>query len=584
MVASASFVAHILTCFLFIIPALAVVDFNQCLAEVQTGKWGTTGGTDNTGHPISNITQATAITYDLCVTACKPAQEPFNWNLFSQQFSAWLLPYLALVSQLPFGANNRLDNLLSVVLAVGSPTLAAYSLALTVLNGHYIAQRFAHLEYPNIRSAVQILSSLQQAPLQVVTDGSLLASLIVLHENDEWWSELSIWLNFVHTWSISAVASIIWVIIAYVFTVVDSFTTVTGVTTYSILNANGQAVGSIFLWLLPIVVGWLQISPKCDHERVHQAMHRANAIAYVATPNGAPIRAANVSNKRAISLYKGTGDIHRDEQCTAPIYNYARFLPWSLAVDDVYDAFREAADRAYNHQPVDQDTKWEKGEKNIKVQPENRRGSLAQVSAYVKPELKSLEFYAPHRSRWGHSVISRFLVASFFALCLTWGTTGAGIVVAFFTPTKGLACRSGSYLLYGVMSTLVWLLLVTSSILAHYSTFTVSFKGRYLHTKSTRFAGVASIVLRRLAKVLASLNAVWIVLVCLFQFGSFFDRCWCNSSVFYLGKNAYTVIEVSPEDVAGLKAPWIGGVVLASGCAVMFMAFVNILINPALPD
>jgi hypothetical protein len=113
------------------------------------------------------------------------------------------------------------------------------------------------------------------------------------------------------------------------------------------------------------------------------------------------------------------------------------------------------------------------------------------------------------------------------------------------------------------MSTLVWLLLVTSSILAHYSTFTVSFKGRYLHTKSTRFAGVASIVLRRLAKVLASLNAVWIVLVCLFQFGSFFDRCWCNSSVFYLGKNAYTVIEVGPEDVAGLKAPWIGGVVLA---------------------
>jgi hypothetical protein len=104
------------------------------------------------------------------------------------------------VSQLPFGANNRLDNLLSVVLAVGSPTLAAYSLALTVLNGHYIAQRFAHLEYPNVRSAVQILSSLQQAPLQVVTDGSLLASLIVLHENDEWWSELSIWLNFVHTW------------------------------------------------------------------------------------------------------------------------------------------------------------------------------------------------------------------------------------------------------------------------------------------------------------------------------------------------------------------------------------------------
>jgi hypothetical protein len=51
-----------------------------------------------------------------------------------QKFSAWLLPWLALLSQLPFGATHRLDNFVSVLLAVGSPTLAAYSLTLTVLN------------------------------------------------------------------------------------------------------------------------------------------------------------------------------------------------------------------------------------------------------------------------------------------------------------------------------------------------------------------------------------------------------------------------------------------------------------------
>jgi hypothetical protein len=151
--------------------------------------------------------------------------------------------YLALVSQLPFGSNNRLDNLVSMLLTVGSPTLAAYSLALTVLNGHWIAQRFSGVSYPNVRNAVRILSSLQQSPLSVNTDGSLLASLVVLHANDEFWEELAVWLNYVHTWfvsclvccvctkrltvlprSISAVASILWVVIAYVFTVVDSFT------------------------------------------------------------------------------------------------------------------------------------------------------------------------------------------------------------------------------------------------------------------------------------------------------------------------------------------------------------------------
>jgi hypothetical protein len=89
---------------------------------------------------------------------------------------------------------------MSMLLTVGSPTLAAYSLALTVLNGHWIAQRFSGVSYPNVRNAVKILSSLQQSPLQVNTDDSLLASLVVLHSNDEFWEELTEWLNFVHTW------------------------------------------------------------------------------------------------------------------------------------------------------------------------------------------------------------------------------------------------------------------------------------------------------------------------------------------------------------------------------------------------
>ncbi|KAJ7248228.1 hypothetical protein B0H12DRAFT_1123689 [Mycena haematopus] len=564
-----------------IIPVvLGSVNFETCLAEVQSGQWGQTGGTDNHGRPVADISKATAITYELCIVACGSGQGPFQWNIFSQQFSAWLLPYLALISQLPFGARARLDNVVSMLLTVGSPTLAAYSLALTVLNGHWIAQRFSGISYPNVKNAVKILSSLQQSPLQVNTEDSLLASLVVLHANDEFWEELTEWLNYVHTWSISAVASILWVIIAYVFTVVDSFT---GVVSFSTLNANGQAVGSIFLWLLPIVVGWLQISPKCDADRVHQAMDKANKIAYVATLEGEPTLASDKSNKRAIYLRKGAGEIHRDEQSTPPIYNYARFLPWTLAVEHVYYAFREASERSNSHQPVNSDISWEKGDKNTRIHHMNRRGSQAQVTAYVK--LEPAEIFPRPRSRWGSGVVSRFLLAAVAALCLTWGTTGAAIIVAFFTPTKGLACRSGSYLIYGINSTLVWILLVTSSVLAHYSTFTVAVKGRYMHTRATRFAGVLSIILRRLGKVLASINAVWVVLACLFQFSSFFDRCWCDSSVFYLGpKKAYNVIDVGPADVDALNAPWYGGVALASGCALLFMGFVNVLINPPLPD
>lgn len=165
-------------------------------------------------------------------------------------------------------------------------------------------------------------------------------------------------------------------------------------------------------------------------------MKRANAIAHVATMDGEPTLASHLSNKRAISLEKGGGDIHQDERCTAPIYNYARFLPWTLAVEDVYYAFREASERSDRHQAVSGAT-WEMGDRHMNIRPENRRGSLTQVAAYVKPTIKPATFYASKRSRWGPGVISRFLLASLLALSLTWGSVGAAILVAFFTPTKG---------------------------------------------------------------------------------------------------------------------------------------------------
>lgn len=109
------------------------------------------------------------------------------------------------------------------------------------------------------------------------------------------------------------------------------------------------------------------------------------------------------------------------------------------------------------------------------------------------------------------------------------------------------------------------MMLVASSFLAHYSAYTVTANGRYFHTRFTRFAGIISIILRKTGKILAALNAAWIVAACLFQFSSFFDRCLCNSSVFSLGTRAYNAIDLLPSDIAGLKAPWIGGVALASG-------------------
>ena len=307
--------------------ARATANFRQCLSDIQKLPQGTTGGLDNEGHPVANISTATAITYQLCVSACGEGQEAFQWSVFAQRFSAWLLPWLALISQLPFGARLKSENLVSMLLAVGSPTLAAYSLALTVLNGQWIARRFAKYTYPNTRYAVRVLSSLQQAPV-VITRHGLLESLVVLSDNDRWWKELDEQLHDTHTWSISAITSIIWVIVAYLFTVIVSFTNIN-----DNVNSSGQSVGTVWLWLLPVVVGWLQISPKCDSKKLKTAMDKANVFACVVTPAGNRVRASRISAQRGLSLRLGT--IYPDEECNAPIYNYARFFPWVEAVADV---------------------------------------------------------------------------------------------------------------------------------------------------------------------------------------------------------------------------------------------------------
>ena len=139
--------------------------------------------------------------------------------------------------------------------------------------------------------------------------------------------------------------------------------------------------------------------------------------------------------------------------------------------------------------------------------------------------------------------------------------------------------------MYGLLSTLVWMMLLASSILTHYSTnTTLSFKGHSIVPLQARVARWLSIFLRRLGKLIAVLNAVQIVFTGLLEFGSFYDRCYCNSSVMGLGKNAYNVITLVPDDVGGIHAAWIGGFILAAGVTVIFGGFVAIFIDPPLPS
>ncbi|KAF8996056.1 hypothetical protein BDQ17DRAFT_1365030 [Cyathus striatus] len=406
--------AKVLLC-LAILPLLsqASVNFDQCLANIKKDH-------------SSRLSQLCRI--------LRGGQEPFQWSTFSQEFGSWLLPWLALISQLPFGTNDKLINLESM------------------------------------------------------------------------------WLDYTYTWSISAATSIAWVVIAYVFTVIDSFT--------GDITATFQST----------------ISPKCDSDRLRKAVQKANGIAYMAKDSGDIVLASTVSDERAIFLDFNDHDTLRiDEKCTAPIFNYARFLPWVQAVETISDAYSGACNNVQQHRPVNRLADWVEMEKGKTLYEENRVGNSTEVADYC--EMLSLE-------------------------------KGGAVLIAWYTPTRGLGCRSSSYVAYGALSTISWLLLVISSIFSHCST--TSSTG---HHQNPRGAfRTFSILLRRIGKLIASMNAIWIVVSCLFQFTNFFDSA------------GYNVILPGQTDLLIMRGGWTSGVALAGGTAFIFVVFVNLLINPTLPE
>jgi hypothetical protein len=412
-------------------PGVYALNFSYCFSEFinhTIEHKNPTGLVSATGEQIANVTSdmngASGMTYRACLTACGSQTEAPIWANISQQFGAWLLPYLALISQLPFGSKHRVSNLMSAVLTVGSPALAGYSMILTVLNARWISRRFQKVSFPNAGDAVRILISLQQSPLRITHDDSLLSSLVVLPENDDWWPKTAELLNYTNTWSIAPLTSIAWVIVAYLLTVFSSLSDVT-----ANINSNGQGTGSLWLWLIPIVIGWLQLSPKCDYARVSRAMDHAGELALVATHDGIG-KASEISDRRAISIDITTEEPSSpDEDLTPPVYNYARGIPWSRSAEDVLDAFRMASKNAKAYIPVKMGSIWVHSARRDSIEPCNRFGNPYEVDAYC--ELPEYAVWSP----WASGIFFRMIEASLLPLALQWATTGAAVLVVWYTPT-----------------------------------------------------------------------------------------------------------------------------------------------------
>ena len=165
-------------------------------------------------------------------------------------------------------------------MSVGSPALAAYSLMVTSFNARMVYKRANRIKHEEKADVARALVALQQTPLDLTTDPRLLESMPV---DNKWRHEILERLNERNSWSPTTGSSVAWVLVAFVFTLIDSFVSLNDTNDS---RSEGLAVGTVWLWLLCLAIGWRWV-PTFPSGAVNAALRRANIKA---ARNAAKIR------------------------------------------------------------------------------------------------------------------------------------------------------------------------------------------------------------------------------------------------------------------------------------------------------
>ena len=154
-------------------------------------------------------------------------------------------------------------------MSLGSPALAAYSLVLTPLHARSVYHRVKASRSRYKKSVMEALIPIQQIPLELTKNNRFLE---FIQENHQWREEIGERLSKRTTWPLAAKISIAWVVIAFFLTLVDSFISLDRPVNNA---AEGHAVGTIWLWLLCLVVGWMWI-PIFNGGEITTALNSVN--------------------------------------------------------------------------------------------------------------------------------------------------------------------------------------------------------------------------------------------------------------------------------------------------------------------
>ena len=187
---------------------------------------------------------------------------------------------------MPYETSAWWDNFISLALAIGSPALITHSLTLTILNRTWIRQQFHTIrrDYGRIRGwkpplreqihgAHIVLQEAQQMPIRVSQTQGWLSNLIILEENIPWWNTVAKDLkNTRRGVTFSLVAQVVAAALAWVFTLIISFVGDLGSGTTGLQIATG----SVWLWMIPVIWGWIVVGTQEGPDSIDKALNDGN--------------------------------------------------------------------------------------------------------------------------------------------------------------------------------------------------------------------------------------------------------------------------------------------------------------------
>jgi len=209
-----------------------VLAFNYSTFESKflSGEYGLSGAVDQNGNSVSSLNQTQGLRYQQCVEICGDGYQLEGWTGICSQVANSLLPWIALAAQLPFSTTDKWQDMFTVVLVIGSPILAMYSLLLSLFNAKWVKEDCGRVARSTLHGeghmnhVARVLAACQHVPL-AIKDQRALCWSITGQENRNWWVKLAEMLKDkergfpASLWAQIGVAAL-----TYIFTIIDIFT------------------------------------------------------------------------------------------------------------------------------------------------------------------------------------------------------------------------------------------------------------------------------------------------------------------------------------------------------------------------